>query len=285
MPATRSGRDSKANTTPEPPPRAKRMSGDLEALKAEVQAMKAQIKEYQENTSRQISSFIEEATLDVRLAAFNQRLQSLERNVDIDNGLFNRRLSDLENKMANYEKRFYFDPEVTIIAKDLPATPTEDPVDVADKLIRDGLKIVDVPVVRAKRLESRVQNKPGLLKIEVKDLEAKKKLLKHKQGLKSTQKYSNVYIHSSKSHVERLIELNTNMLLQELPNGHMFRLTANGKLIKEDGYGDRRRHDDRNWAAPPTGPPMHGPTFHGPPQFNSPPQPIMRGPLNQGYHH
>lgn len=297
MPVLRSASDSiqMSINSPVAPPRPKRMSGELEALKAEVQAMRAEMKEYKKKTTEQITGFIKQATLDQALADFNKRLTDLETNVRVDNGLFNRRLTDLEEKMENYEKRFHFDPEVTIIAKDVPFNPAENPVDVADKLIRDGLRIVDVPVIRAKRLESRVQNKPGLLKIEVKDLDAKKKLLKHKQSLKNSQQYERVYVRSSKSHVERLLELNTNMLLQELPNGHRFRLTANGRLLKDDGYQTRNNnnHGQRPWGPPqngppPAGPPMYGPPPTGPPMFgpqmHGPPPPSMRGPPNKGYH-
>ncbi len=104
------------------------------------------------------------------------------------------------------------------MAQSVPYDPSENPQRVAEDLIRQGLDIVDIPVVRAKRLDSRQAGKPGIMKIEVKTLDQKIKLLKNKRSLNYPQnKYKNVYIHSSKRHVERLLELNTYTLLQEIP--------------------------------------------------------------------
>ena len=51
-------------------------------------------------------------------------------------------------------------------------------MNVADKLVTEGLGVADVTIVRARRLPNKGDpTKPGLLKIEVKDLEQKKKLL------------------------------------------------------------------------------------------------------------
>ncbi len=48
--------------------------------------------------------------------------------------------------------------------------------------------------------------------------------------LKDSETYKDVYIKSSKSHAERLIELNARTLLRELPQGHNFRVDANGRI-------------------------------------------------------
>ncbi len=44
----------------------------------------------------------------------------------------------------------------------------ESSLSVAENLIREGLDIVDIPVVRAKCLDSRQTGKPGIMQIEVK---------------------------------------------------------------------------------------------------------------------
>lgn len=40
-------------------------------------------------------------------------------------------------------------------------------------------------------------------------------------------------IRGSKSHTERILELNTRTLLNELPNGNQFRITSNGRIVKK----------------------------------------------------
>ncbi len=89
-----------------------------------------------------------------------------------------------------------------------------------------------------------------------------------------------MYIHSSKRHVERLLELDIYTLLKEIPTGWQFRLTSNGRLVKNDGRrpglgpGLRQMFDDRNQWGPPT---QHlGPTPNGTAPFNQSPFPQPR---------
>ncbi len=53
-------------------------------------------------------------------------------------------------------------------------------------IIREGLHFLYVPAVRAKRLESHQPRKPGLLKLEVTNVD-QKKLLKKMRSLKVVQ--------------------------------------------------------------------------------------------------
>ncbi len=161
--------------------------------------------------------------------------------------------------MDKFENKFYYDPEVTIVAQNLPDVPGrgDNIQDLAVSLVRDGLNVVDIPVVRAKRLVSR-NNKPGLVKIEFKSLDDKKKILREKKKLIETDHFRNTYICSSQSHMERLQQINTRILIQEIPNGNQSRITANGCLVPND-YGQERERRDFG-----LGPGLIGP--HGQPQ-------------------
>ena len=43
-----------------------------------------------------------------------------------------------------------------------------------------------------------------------------------------------MYIRSSKSHSDRLAELNLKTILSEIPNGNDYRILGNGRLVKKD---------------------------------------------------
>ncbi len=105
---------------------------------------------------------------------------------------------------------------------------------VLNTLIREGLHVTGISVVRAMRLESR-EGKPGLVKIQVNNLDEKKKLLKHKQHLKQSGDYSNVFLRSSKPHLERLVDLNFKTMLSLVPGGQNFRITGSGRIVPKDG--------------------------------------------------
>ncbi len=185
-------------------------------------------------------------------AKCNDKLRSLERYVEEQDTLIYRCFDDVETRLESLEAKFYFDPEVTIIIQGIPSSSSEKTMNVADKLVTEGFGVSDITIVTAKRLLNKVDpTKPGLLKIEVKDLEQKKRLLNNKRSLNNHQNRTDrdVYVRSSKSHVERILELNTQMLLQEIPTGYLFRLTANGRLIRKDntrGY-NRPQNNHRGY--------------------------------------
>ena len=278
--------------SPTAPPRSKKFSGEsssleyhspevakpdeVHALQAQITALKDDLTRYRQFTNNQLQVLVKEAHLkDV--------VKGIQDSIAVETGVFIRRIEDLENRVTAIESKFHFDPEVSIIAQGVPSQPTEDPVKVADDLIRQGLGVVNVPVVRAKRIPSRNPTKPGLLKIELKDLEQKKSLLKRKRSLKDTQTYKNVYIRGSKSHVERLIELNTYTLLQELPFGEHYRITGSGRLIRRDGFNQGRQQPAWGQGQPQGPPPPWGPgQQHGPrPTFNQPTRYPMPGPAHR----
>ncbi len=95
-------------------------------------------------------------------------MQNIEDHIAIENGILKTRLDNFEVRLSHIEVKFPFDTEVTIVAQGVPYDPSENTQRVAEDLIRQGLNIVDIPVVRAKHLDSRQAGKPGIMKIEVK---------------------------------------------------------------------------------------------------------------------
>ena len=67
-------------------------------------------------------------------------------------------------------------------------------------------------VVRAVRTPQR-RNKPGILKIELENVDALVKVLREKKCLQDKAEFRNVLIKSVKLHVERLIVLNFKTIL------------------------------------------------------------------------
>ncbi len=141
--------------------------------------------------------------------------------------------------MEKLESRFQLDLDVTIVAPNLPEEMESEDVMLrkAEHVDDNELRLADVKIVRAKRLVSRNGNS-GIVKIELASLEDKIRVLRVKQNLKMKTDFKDVCFRSSKSHIERLQELNSKVMLQELPNGHRYRLTANGRLVPNDDYGN-----------------------------------------------
>ena len=126
--------------------------------------------------------------------------------------------------------------ELTVIATNIPVRHDRPLIDTAKALIsalgEDILRrsrITDV-----KRCPDRGTGKPPLLKIALETVEQKVDVLRAKESLKNTREFKNVYLRSSKTHTERILELNAKTLLSQLPNGNQYRVTANGRIVKKD---------------------------------------------------
>ena len=166
------------------------------------------------------------ANIHPRVEACEGRIATLEDNMD---GRFREQESAISSLMGEQEE---FPVDKSIICIGLKETAREDIHVVAQDLVESGLGLVNVQVERAKRLQSR-NDKPGLVKIRLPTTADKISALRCKQNLKNTG-YRRVYIRSSMSHTDRLIQLNFQTLLRDLPNGDQYRVTANGKLVKQD---------------------------------------------------
>ena len=128
--------------------------------------------------------------------------------------------------------------EITVVAKNIPCAINETmatlDLQIGELLSVMGVIGPDIPnpvkVVKYARLPSRNEH-PGLVKIAFENLEQKILVLKHKQMLKDT-RFSKVWMWGSKTHTERLMEINTRKLLDRLPFGHGLQLASNGRLIE-----------------------------------------------------
>ncbi len=162
-----------------------------------------------------------------------------------------------------------YDPKVTVVAQGWAEGRSEDILSESKKLVQQILNEPDVPVVRAMRIPSRSANKPGIVKIEVDTEQNKVKLLRKKTKLSESDNYRNIFLRSSKTHVERLLELNIHKLLDEIPYGHQkYRLTSNGKLVPKDNNNRGQQHP--MMGPPPMGPPPMGQNMGPPPPMGQP---------------
>jgi len=100
------------------------------------------------------------------------------------------------------------------------------------ELVTYGLGLVNVEVDLATRLPSK-STKPGIIKFKMFSKEDKLKALRCKRNLPDNG-YRGVYIRSSMTHPERLIQQNFLTILKEIPNGDKYRVTANGRVVLKD---------------------------------------------------
>lgn len=222
----------------------------VQNLQAGQQSLKSTLESKLDKFRNEFISSIDEkfkamrSDIDLELAVHKKDIDQLSQSIDS----IVRRLDSIENQQCpgpspqNVNSPLD-DPNLTIIASNV--TETHDEIlDVARDLVSNLDSSINVTA--ASRLNSRF-GKPGLVKISFSSLEEKKAILREKRRLRDTEKYKNVYLRSSKSHTDRLIELNARTILNEIPNGRQFRITSNGRIVKKQNEIQRPltdTHDD-----------------------------------------
>lgn len=155
-------------------------------------------------------------------------------------------LSTAEPARATEERtsqEFLNDPDCCITASGLPVTDGENllqkATDVIDAL--GGNVSASVHITGVTRMKNYSDNRPPLVKISFQNVNEKILVLRNKMKLKDDSQFKNVYLKSSKSHAERLIELNARALLRHLPqnNRQNLRVDASGR-IREQQQNQRR---------------------------------------------
>ncbi|CAC5397947.1 unnamed protein product [Mytilus coruscus] len=124
--------------------------------------------------------------------------------------------------------------EITITASGIPVTEHENLIQKAESLISAlGDEVTqNVRVTGAVRLPTRSTNRPRIVKISFRNTHETVQVLRNKMKLKDNAVYNKFYIKSSKSRIERLIEMNAHAVLRNLPNvqARGLRVDANGRI-------------------------------------------------------
>ena len=126
------------------------------------------------------------------------------------------------------------DDECCVIVQGLRRDSNEDIDSKVNKSVEamgdTGLKI---NVKDSTRLRRRNPNKPATVKIAFGSKEEKIAVLRNKIAQRSIPQYSRVWIRSSKSHIERLLEENIRTLTSLMPGAEDYRFTGSGKLVRK----------------------------------------------------
>ena len=160
------------------------------------------LKDIIENQQKQRSDYLRvEKTLNLLTTKMEEQEEALV--------VQGQEIEDLRVKVDDLETKSKpkFDPETTIVAYRVPYTQTEDLNGKVKLMLEQGIgTAVEMKNVTRTPL---YQGRAGLVKVQFNTREDKITVLKNKQNLRNCSGWMrNVYLRSSKSHAERLIEAN-----------------------------------------------------------------------------
>lgn len=204
----------------------------LKDLKRNQDDMKKSLEDRLKSISKDISTkidtlredmYLELANLDKKVLKIEERMETLEKQSEA-------RLREIEARQPVEE----YPVETSVILINFRENASEDIDAKCTQLIQEDLGLRDIKPVRSIRLQSR-NDKPGIVKVQLKTKADKINVLRNKEQLKSSRHHKRVFIRSAQSHEERLMRINMQTLLDELPGGgSQYRFTGSGRLVKKD---------------------------------------------------
>ncbi len=204
------------------------------------QSVESQIKKLTDDLHAHLDTVLEQTTRSIK-KQITDSADEVQAYVDGEVGRITSQIDDVVKRVTSLEETQTpdYDPEVSVIMSRVPQSEGEDIQQVAEKIIHEGLHMPEVPVIRAMRLGQR-EARPGqrqvtpLVKVQLRNLDDKKKVLRAKLNLANSTDFGNVWIRSSKPHIERLIDLNFKTILEMIPGGNTMTITNSGRIVKKN---------------------------------------------------
>jgi DNA-binding Lrp family transcriptional regulator len=165
------------------------------------------------------------------------KLSSLQKELKEETISLRARIERVEERAATVKPDF--DPEVTVVCYGLGFEEEENLEEKVRRMISGGLHL-DLDVVATMRTPT-INGRPGIVKIELKNLEEKITMLRNKSKL-SEFGYKKVFLRSAQTHAERVMDHNTRIMLREMGVEQKYRVSGNGKMIARS---DERDNNDR----------------------------------------
>ena len=235
-------------------------------MQKEIMELKKEIKRATDSIPKVVQKNIAELREDMmmEISCNTNQIDKMEKTLSETNKNMTEMIVNLEQRVTALEfkaskpiPREEYNCDDTIVATGIQYDPNENIEEKAKDIIQNVLGHKEVKVVHAKRLAWR-HGRPGIVKIQVGSLTEKIAVLKSKTKLKeppTPPKYRKVFLRSSKSHEQRVMEMNIQEVLQNLPiPSNTYRFTGSGRLVKKSTDDGQATGGTTNNTSPPSRP-------------------------------
>ena len=196
---------------------------------AELKSINNKIERMSVDINKRIDDL--EKTLDGKITDIKQEVQADITKIQ----------GDVQSIATKIEKKERFDPERTVVISSLPMLEGED----NGKLYRSVEHMLSTKCGLSGEgsIEDTFQivRKHGLVKAEFYSVGQKVSVLKAKSSLRRFPEYAKVFIRTSKSHTERVNELNIKKILDLIPGGKDFIVSSSGKIMSKQDVINRAK--------------------------------------------
>ncbi len=194
--------------------------------------------------------------LDIDIAQISKKYDTMSKEIEelrqkVDGIVINRSVEVAEGAVYSPDagnRDPLQDVDRCVIATGIHWEEGED-IDAKVKRLLDSMQDIEIQHVACLRLKARGESRTPLTKIAFSSLQDKIKVLRAKSSLRNSSEFSRVFLRSSKSHTERLIEINFKKLMEVVPGAEGLRVAGNGRIVdrrSEDNEGEMHSSQTRS---------------------------------------
>ena len=206
---------------------------DLDAIKSNISSMNTNLTTVKEDLLVEVSG------VKTSVTQLDEQFESMKSEYDA-------RIAELEKKIIELPCTTKdFPVELSCVISGMRPANNENLSQRCDDLIQNGLGLKNVKCKKATRVGNR-DGKPGIIKVEFDNLTDKISVLRAKGHLKNNPATSKVFIRSSKSHEQRILEQHTMELLKLIGRENDFYFNGSGKLMQKSA--DRNRSNENKYS-------------------------------------
>ena len=179
-----------------------------------------------------VQSQVQKVAKDVE--TFSSELDDLKNSYGVRLNVLEKELAALNFKTSKPPEKEPFHTDVTCVLTGIRHSANEDLDLICKDIVQGsgGLDLKDVNIIRTARVGMK-PGKQGVVKMQLETLNDKLKVLRAKAKLKDKDRYKRIYIRTSKSHEQRLIELHTQEILGHLGIADQYFFTGSGRYSKK----------------------------------------------------
>lgn len=204
------------------------------------------INRFEQNMSKELAVLIEKK--------IKHEISQVKQEINCSMSVFQEKVNSLEAKVNGFEKTYASaakqsvsvneDKKLNIVIKGVTTGKNETnnaqcTMNKVNSLIRDGLKLSNVKVIKAERKDSR-NNKPGLIIAKLQSMDDKKAVMKAKSKLKGNRSYSEVYIENDIPADVRFQQNNLRTILREIGKSNKYKVVGSKILPIKESASSRR---------------------------------------------
>ena len=178
-------------------------------------------------------------SIETRLDAMTGTIKALKDDLYLELSNLEKKVQKVEERLETLETRqdVEYPVDTSVVVINLREDASENIEAKCGNLVQNALGLRDTKPVRCMRLTSR-DGKPGVVKIQFRTKQDKITVLRHKGELSKMPGYKKVFVRSAQTHEERIMRLNIQTLLRDMPDGNSYRFTGSGRLVKKDDTED-----------------------------------------------